>query len=84
MTQSLNLLQGKVISVIAEGQGEITKIISKSQVPEFNLKMRIDGMHDSFVASQNATWKNSIKISEVEKNLYFIINNTNSLLFTKI
>jgi len=51
MTQSLNLLQSKVMAVISEGQENMMRVVGKSRLPEFNLQMKIDGLSDSFVAS---------------------------------
>ena len=51
MTQSLNLLQSKVMAVISEGQENMMRVIGQSHHPEFNLQMKIDGLTDSFVAS---------------------------------
>ena len=51
MTQSLNLLQSKVMAVISEGQEKMMRVVGQSLLPEFNLQMKIDGLSDSSFAS---------------------------------
>ena len=51
MTQSLNLLQSKVMAVISEGQEKMMRVVGQSLLPEFNLQMKIDGLSDSSVAT---------------------------------